>query len=213
MLIGGLGFAKYRERHGLSFEADKKLKASKAGFGSKSLDRAASVALVGFDRHSGEVLWKVDANHSFWHNGIVAGGDQIYCLDRNPTQVEEAMRRRGKTRPETYRIVALDYRTGKPQWEITDGIFGTWLGYSEEHDLLLQAGAAASDRLPAETGAGMAVYSRARWVASMEERVAQVHRPLHSASRPDHHQHELVRRIGRRVLLAGWQAEDGCRIR
>ncbi len=119
------------------------------------------MGLVGFDRHSGEVLWQVDANHSFWHNGIVAGGDQIYCLDRNPTQVEEAMRRRGISNPETYRIVALDYRTGKPQWEITEEIFGTWLGYSEDHDLLLQAGAAASDRLSTETAKGMAVYSAA----------------------------------------------------
>ena len=117
--------------------------------------------MVGFDRHSGDVLWQIDANHSFWHNGIVAGGDQIYCLDRNPTQVEAAMRRRGISRPETYRIVALDYRTGKPQWEITDDIFGTWLGYSEDYDLLLQAGAAASDRLTTETATGMAVYSAA----------------------------------------------------
>lgn len=159
VLIGGRGFARYRERHSLSFEKDKDLKANKQGFGSKSLDRAASVALVGFDRHSGEVLWQIDANHSFWHNGIVAGGEQIYCLDRNPKQVEEAMRRRGIARPETYRIVALDYRTGQVQWQVHEEIFGTWLGYSERHDLLLQAGAAASDRLSTETGTGMAVYS------------------------------------------------------
>jgi hypothetical protein len=57
--------------------------------------------------------------------------------------------------------VALDYRTGKPQWEITEDIFGTWLGYSQDHDLLLQAGAAASDRLSTETSNGMAVYSAA----------------------------------------------------
>ena len=43
-------------------------------------------------------------------------------------------------------------------WEMTDKVFGTWLGYSEEHDLLLQAGAAASDRLYAEIGQGMAVF-------------------------------------------------------
>lgn len=161
VLIGGQGFARYRARHGLSFESDQELKSKKSGFGSKSWDRAASVGLVGFDRHSGEVLWKVQANHSFWHNGVVAGGGQIYCLDRNPTQVEQAMRRRGISRPETYRIVALDYRTGEPQWEVSAGIFGTWLGYSEEHDLLLQAGAAASDRLTSETSRGMAVYSAA----------------------------------------------------
>lgn len=159
VLIGGFGFARYGERRGLEFEADEKLKRNRAGFGSKSLDRAASISLVGFDRHSGKLKWEVDAIHSFWHNGIIAGGDQVYCLDRNPTQVEQAMQRRGIPRPDTYRIVALDYQTGKTQWEITDDVFGTWLSYSEQHDLLLQAGAAGSDRLSAETGSGMAVYA------------------------------------------------------
>lgn len=63
------------------------------------------------------------------------------------------------TRPDTYRIVAVDYRTGKQKWEVPDGIFGTWLSYSDEFDLLLQAGASASDRLTDEVSQGMAVYS------------------------------------------------------
>lgn len=158
VLIGGLGFANYRARHDLSIDADKDLSKSKAGFGSKSLDRAASTALIGFDRRSGEMLWKIDAKHSFWHNGIIAGDDQIFCLDKNPTQIEEAMRRRGKAMPDTYRILAIDYQTGKENWEIKEGIFGTWLGYSETYDLLLQAGAKANDRLAGETGQGMAVF-------------------------------------------------------
>ncbi|MCG8653653.1 MAG: PQQ-like beta-propeller repeat protein, partial [Pirellulales bacterium] len=167
VLIGGVGFADYRQRNDLTFASDKRLKRSRAGFGSKSLDRAASLALIGFDRHSGEELWRVSANHSFWHNGIVAGGDQIYCLDRNPQKVEDALRRRGILRPDGYRIVALDYRTGKTNWEITEGIFGTWLGYSSAHDLLLQAGAKASDRLYDEVDRGMAAYEardgKLRW--------------------------------------------------
>lgn len=158
VLLGGVGFAKYRERHQLTFDADKELSASKAGFGSKSLDRAASQGLAAFDRHSGQLLWTVKANHSFWHNGIVAGDGKIYCLDKNPTQVEEAMRRRGLSMPDSYRIVALDYRTGEVRWENKQNIFGTWLGYSQEHGLLLHAGAAASDRLAAEVGQGMVVY-------------------------------------------------------
>lgn len=159
ILIGGFGFANYGKRRDLEFEADKDLKTNRAGFGSKSLDRAASISLVGFDRYSGELRWKVDAKHSFWHNGIVAGGDQVYCLDRNPTQVEQAMQRRGLPRPDTYRIVALDYKTGKTNWQINENIFGTWLSYSQQHDVLLQAGASASDRLSAESGTGMAVYN------------------------------------------------------
>lgn len=44
-------------------------------------------------------------------------------------------------------------------WQVTDDVFGTWLGYSAEHDALLQAGAKASDRLAVESSQGMAVYS------------------------------------------------------
>ncbi len=134
----------------------------------RAYDRAASSALVGFDRYSGEVLWELDAKHSFWHNGIVAGGEQVYCLDRNPTRIEQALLRRGVTRPDTYRIVAVDYRTGKQKWEVPDGIFGTWLSYSDEFDLLLQAGASASDRLTDEVSQGMAVYSASRRFAEVE---------------------------------------------
>ncbi len=159
VLIGGLGFAQYAQRQALSFETDAKLSGSKAGFGSKSLDRAASLGLVGFDRHTGQQLWMVPAIHSFWHNGIVAGGGKVYCLDRNPQQIEAALMRRGQSKPDTYRILAFDCLTGQTAWEISEGIFGTWLGYSEEHDLLLQAGAKASDRLYDETSAGMAVYA------------------------------------------------------
>jgi outer membrane protein assembly factor BamB len=158
VLLGGIGFAKYRERYELTFETDEELGKSKAGFGSKSLDRAASTGLVGFDRHTGDVLWRLDAKHSFWHNGIVAGDDQIFCLDKNPAQIEEAMRRRGKAMPDSYRIVAVDHQTGKENWSVNEGIFGTWLGYSESHGLLLQAGAKANDRLATEVGRGMTVY-------------------------------------------------------
>ena len=114
---------------------------------------------MGFDRHTGQVLWQVPARHSFIHNGIVAGGDRVYCLDKNPPPVEDEYRRRGKPAPDTYRIVALDCRTGRTAWEVSEKIFGSWLSYSEEHGLLLQAGAAASDRLATESKAGMAVYS------------------------------------------------------
>ena len=159
VLIAGFDFASYRKRLDLSFESDEKLKKNREGFGSKSLDRAASRGLIAFDRHRGDVLWRIDARHSFWHNGIVAGGDQIYCLDRNPAPVEEALKRRGKLDSSGNRILAVDYLSGKIKWEFDEDVFGSWLGYSEKHDLLLQAGAAASDRLSSEVGQGMAVHS------------------------------------------------------
>lgn len=158
LLLGGFGYANYRDRNDLTFESDGKLRGNRAGFGSKSLDRAASRGLIVFDRHTGDVMWQTDARHSFWHNGMIAGDGKIFCLDRTPQLIEAALRRRGKSRAASYRIAAFDAQTGNVEWEITDGVFGTWLGYSKEHDLLLQAGAAANDRLYAEVGQGMAVY-------------------------------------------------------
>lgn len=159
VLLGGAGFANYRARRGISFEkADKGLKGNGKGYGSKSFDVMASVGLVGFDRHTGKKLWQVDSRHSFIHNGIVAGKGKVYCLDKLPKPVEDKLRRRGEVAPSTYRILALNVKTGEQVWETTGRIFGTWLGYSEEYDLLLHAGAKGSDRLKTEVGQGMAVY-------------------------------------------------------
>ncbi len=120
-------------------------------------DLSASKALAAFDRTSGRQLWRVDARHSFMHNGIVAGNGRVYCLDRLPGSAEAKRKRRGLPPPDDYRIVALDARDGGVVWEVAGGAFGSWLGYSEEHDLLLHAGARASDRSRDEVGQGMTV--------------------------------------------------------
>ncbi len=156
LLLGGSGFARYRARLGLP--EDPSVVPKKAVFGPKALDRAASMGLVAYDRKTGKQLWSVEAKHSFWHNGIVAGNGRIYALDRDPKPVEEFLQRRGQSGAATYRLAAFDAATGRQLWELPGQVFGTWLGYSEKHDLLLQAGAAATDRLSAEVGQGMAVY-------------------------------------------------------
>jgi len=127
VLLAGWGFAEF----------SKTLK--REGAGPTTLDKSASAGLVAFDRHSGEVLWRTRAKYSFIHNGIVAGGRRVYCLDRWPAGVEQQLRRRHKTAGADYRIAAFDYRTGKLLWKNASGIFGTWLSYSEKHDVLLQA--------------------------------------------------------------------------
>lgn len=161
VLIGGVGFANYRQQHKLTFLTDKVLKGNARGFGSKSFDRAASTALVGFDRHTGKQLWRTDAVHSFWHNGITAGEGKIFCLDKNPHAIEKALARRGKAKPKTYRLLAIDHQTGKKVWEHTKYTFGTWLSYDAATGSLLQAGARAKDRSLAEASKGMAVYKAA----------------------------------------------------
>jgi len=163
LLLAGVGFADYTRRLGYQekTEKDPKKKGSKPAKPRSpawSPDKSASLALLAFDRHSGRVLWKVDAIHSFLHNGIVAGEGRVYCLDRLPKRVEEHNKRRGVINPQSYRVVALDATSGRQLWSREENIFGTWLSYSQPRDILLLAGSAASDRSPDEATTGMAAY-------------------------------------------------------
>ncbi|MCL4201918.1 MAG: PQQ-binding-like beta-propeller repeat protein [Pirellulaceae bacterium] len=152
LLLAGTGFADYTGRLTYTFVAE-----AKRGV-AWSPDRSASLGLLAFDRKSGEIAWRIDAQHSFLHNGIVAGGGRIYLLDKLPNRVEEHKRKRGIDAPATYRLLAVEARTGEPVWSVSENVFGTWLSYAESHDLLLQAGAAASDRSPDEVGRGLSVH-------------------------------------------------------
>jgi len=146
VLLAGDGFAHYTQKFGSLVRTN------------TIEDFSASAGLVALDRHTGKVLWRVAARHSFLHNGIVGGNGRIYCLDKLPASAEDKLKRRGSPLPKDYRIAALDATTGKPLWEQSKDIFGTWLSYSKQHDVLLLAGAKASDRLKDEVGEGMTAY-------------------------------------------------------
>lgn len=148
ILLGGDGFARYSLKLGGSSE----------GRSFPTEDYSASDGIAAFDRHSGKLLWRMKARHSLLHNGIVAGNGRIYCLDKLAAAAEGLLQRRGIDIPSDYRIVALDARTGAVLWEQGENVFGTWLGYSRQHDILLQAGAKAKDRLAGEVGDGMIAY-------------------------------------------------------
>lgn len=148
ILIGGHDFAHFSKKAKVKWEN---------GYAPIE-DLSASDGLIAFDRQTGEKLWQIAPRHSFIHNGIVAGNGRIYCLDKLPKSAEGKLSRRGKVKPDTYRVLALDARTGETLWELSGEVFGTWLGYSEEYDILLQAGARASDRLADEVGTGMMAY-------------------------------------------------------
>lgn len=154
LLLAGTGFGHYDQRFGYSYEP-----ASKRGL-AWAPERSGSLGLLAFDRHRGHVVWRVQARYSFLHNGIVAGGGRIYLLDKLPARVEDQYRRRGTDVPPS-RLVTIDAGSGAPLWSLEEGVFGSWLSYSDEHDLLVQAGAAASDRSPDEASRGLTVHRAA----------------------------------------------------
>ncbi|MFP4058125.1 MAG: PQQ-binding-like beta-propeller repeat protein [Candidatus Brocadiia bacterium] len=113
--------------------------------------------LVAMDRRSGRVLWSRFAAYGFHHNAIALGGGMVLCIDRLPLGVLRAMERRGEEPTLGARLLAFDLQSGLRRWSVEERVFGTWLAWSREHRLVLQAARPSRDMLP-EPGRRMAVH-------------------------------------------------------
>jgi hypothetical protein len=121
-------------------------------------DVTASGQLIVLDRFSGKKIWSAKANHGFIHNSIIVGDGLLFCLDKLPQNLETKLKRRGENQPAGSRLLYLDIKTGEKVYEGTKDVFGTWLGYSSEYKLLLQATRPSRDMLTGEDGKRMIVY-------------------------------------------------------
>ncbi|MBC8372102.1 MAG: PQQ-binding-like beta-propeller repeat protein, partial [Planctomycetes bacterium] len=119
---------------------------------------SASKKLVVMDRKSGKVLWSRDAVSNFRHNAIVPAGDKVFCIDAMSRGKIGWLKRRGLKLERPASLYALDARTGKVIWKTDEDVFGTWLAYSAEHDVLVQCGSAYRDRAFDDVGRGITVY-------------------------------------------------------
>ncbi len=118
---------------------------------------SSSARLVVLDRKSGEVRWSASARSGFRHNAICAGGGRLYCIDRLSGAQVARLKRRGQEPPHPPRLIVFELATGKELWSTEQDVFGTWLSYSAERDLLVEAGRMARDTLTDEPK-GMRVY-------------------------------------------------------
>lgn len=119
---------------------------------------AESRTLVAFDRATGRRLWRRDAAHGFRHNAIAAANGKLFCIDALTEAKRQVLARRGIQPAGDAQLLALDARTGRELWSTREDVFGTFLNYSAEYDVLLQAGSANRDRARDETGRGMIAY-------------------------------------------------------
>ena len=118
---------------------------------------SSSNRLVIMDRATGNVLWTATARSGFRHNAICFGGGRMYCIDRVSGAEVSRLKRRGETPKHEPRLVVFDLKTGKEIWSTEHDIFGTWLSYSAERDVLVEAGRTARDTLGDEPK-GMRAY-------------------------------------------------------
>ncbi len=154
------------DKRKLSDKADKELAETLAKVdGSRFASGSRQLAV--FNRHTGKLLWTRDAQFNFRHNNIALGVGSIYAIDSLTEARLKALSRRGLKPKGKPSLFALDIKTGKVLWQTDKDIFGTFLNYSAEHDLLLQAGSAYRDRAKDDIGKGMIAYQgrtgKIRW--------------------------------------------------
>nr|MCU0477634.1 PQQ-like beta-propeller repeat protein [Chloroflexota bacterium] len=111
--------------------------------------------LAVLDRHTGKLIWTATARSGFRHNSICAGNGKLFAIDR--LSGRRSTPSEGDTATSTARVVAWDLATGKELWQDESGTFGTWLSYSEQYDVLVEAGRVARDSLTDEP-VGMRAY-------------------------------------------------------
>lgn len=139
---------------------------------------SSSQRLVVMDRRTGKVLWTAAARSGFRHNAMCLGGGRLYCIDRLSGPQLSKLKRRGEEPPFPPRLVVFDLQTGAEVWSSTDDVFGTWLSYSAERDVLVEAGRTAGDTLSDEPK-GMRVYraqnGEALWTNKTYSGPAMIH--------------------------------------
>ncbi|MCX7590230.1 MAG: malectin domain-containing carbohydrate-binding protein, partial [Kiritimatiellae bacterium] len=114
--------------------------------------------LVAMNRHSGKYLWHVEAGQVFLHNAICAGNGKVFCLDVYPPPLLEIYRFTERPPPRPERLLAFEAASGRLLWSREQDVFGTWLGYSPQYDVLLQARRPARDALDGRTANRLAAY-------------------------------------------------------
>ncbi len=105
-----------------------------------SYSGTSSRRIAVLDRYDGEVLWEKEADVGFRHNAIIASDDTLYIIDGLSNNALERIKRRGEEPEDATRIYALELSDGEERWSTDSNVFGTFLLYSDEHDILLEGG-------------------------------------------------------------------------
>ncbi|MFQ3591930.1 MAG: PQQ-binding-like beta-propeller repeat protein, partial [Gemmataceae bacterium] len=107
----------------------------------------ASKRVCIFHWRTGELIATIHAEHGYRHNGIVLGGGRLYLLDRTDKDSSGLLAITGTRGSVVGSIAAYDLKSGKEVWKNAKGTFGTFLSYSQAHDILLESGLITRDTL------------------------------------------------------------------
>ena len=137
-----------------------------------------SLELFALDGKTGDVLWTRPAQHSIRHNAIAVGGGLIFFIDRPRAPFDIDWKAPPVNHPGG-ELIALDAASGERAWSTSEGVYGTVLIYSADHDALLTGYQSARNTLRSEIGGRMRVYKASTGsVVWQSDKAKHVTRPV-----------------------------------
>jgi outer membrane protein assembly factor BamB len=118
---------------------------------------SSSQYVLVLNRHDGRLLWSRAARYGFRHNTLCAGRGRLYAIDCSSPDFRMLFKRKPDDQPPPSMLLAWNLKTGKDVWNSKTNVFGTWLSYSEQHDVLVESGRVTRDSLTDEPR-GMRAY-------------------------------------------------------
>ena len=122
--------------------------------GKNNWNETCSRELIIMNRFTGQELWSRSASNAWYHNTIIVGSNSLFAIDRLAPGQVDALSRRGLGPVDVgavFELYALDVKSGEKRWSTTNEVFGTWLGYSEEYDVLIQSTRTSRDMQDSRT--------------------------------------------------------------
>lgn len=159
-LIAGAEFVKYGAIVQKSLKTEEEIKtyvelietANDRTGGKSEYGFSASQSIVVSDRHSFKFKWSAKSKYGFIHNSITSNEKIIFAIDKIPVSMQNVLSRRGIEMDGDFTLTAFDIETGDVIWKKNTDVFGSWLSYNKEYDILLQATRPSRDMVKGEPG-------------------------------------------------------------
>ena len=127
--------------------------------GDMSQQLTESKIFFALDAHSGELLWRYDAEHSLRQNAIAIGNKAVVLIDRPQALFDRD--KEGKPTEDNHptgQLIAFDAHSGDELWRNDEDIFGTVAAISSDHHSLMMSYQPTRFRLASEIGGRLAVF-------------------------------------------------------
>ncbi len=126
--------------------------------GFKEYGFSASQSIVVADRHDIKMKWAAKSKYGFIHNTIISNEKAVFAIDKIPASMRNVLSRRGIDIEGDFSLTAFNIETGDTIWQDTSQVFGSWLSYNKEFDILLQATRPSRDMIAGEPGERMIAH-------------------------------------------------------